>query len=117
LNESRKCRPHMQLLLQAVSVGLHNWCRRHHQPALDVPLKRQDFRDITYWDKPDWLAAKSRQGSILGPGTKVKKSTVLYIQHTNGSYATPHELEELCSFARSIWSQFILIGVAPTTWT
>jgi hypothetical protein len=24
LNESRKCRPHMQLLLQAVSVGLHN---------------------------------------------------------------------------------------------
>ncbi|KAG1756114.1 hypothetical protein EDB19DRAFT_1823521 [Suillus lakei] len=74
-------------------------------------------KDITYWDKPEWLAAKNRQGSILGPGTKVKKSTVLYIQHANGSYATPHELEEMCSFARSIWSQFVLVGVAPTTWT
>ena len=131
--ESRK-RSHME----DRGLDLEPWHVTPHDPheedgptsATPPPLSRTHYPNVKYWTREEWNDAESKKSNSSDPlvekaGTSTRGKTLCaqgvnvctkFIEHSNGKPITGTQAAEIREYARSLWKDLYISGLAPRTW-
>lgn len=68
-------------------------------------LNEEDYLDIQFWYKKQFIVAKNKKKSIteLQPTSKLKNAITWYVKDANGNPINSHTVDQIHANARSIW--------------
>jgi hypothetical protein len=126
---SRLGSPFLNGPLHAASplIGIPSLVSSHFAslPA-DALLKREDYLNVKFWYRRDWLNHVKDGGSSIDIGTEsVRGKTLMskginknakYIEDADGEPVDGWRLRDIRAHARAIWTSFQSVGRAPPTW-
>ena len=108
----------------ASSQASHLASSQAHSP--DVLLKREDYPNVKFWYRRDWLNQVKDGGSSTDVGMEsVRGKTLMskginknakYIEDANGESVDGWRLRDIRAHARAIWASFQTVSCAPSTW-
>ena len=108
----------------ASSLASHLAFLPAHSP--DALLKREDYPNVKFWYRRDWLNHVKDGGSSTDVGTEsVRGKTLMskginknakYIEDADGEPVDGWRLRDIRAHARAIWASFQTVGRAPSTW-
>lgn len=92
---------------------------------VNTQLKREDYPDVKYWYKQDWLIHLKNGGNTTEMGMAIRgksliakgiNKTVKYIEDIEGNPVDGYKVRDIRSHARAIWASFQTIGRVPSSW-
>lgn len=85
---------------------------------------REDFPDIKFWTRSEWMASKdavisSDHSAVRGRARSAKGDNVAmgFIEDINGEPINGHKAADIRKAIRESWAEMVQAGVAPPTWS
>lgn len=95
-------------------------------PQVDIPLKRADYPGVRFWTRREWMnhlknncdsssfgTESSRGRTLMSQGIN---KTAKYIEDGSGNPVDGYKLRDMLTYMRSIWSSWLSLNRAPTSW-
>lgn len=91
----------------------------------EIQLKREDYPNVKFWYRQDWLNYIKEGGNSTDVGELVRgksliskgiNKTAKYIEGADGEPVDGYKVRDIRSHARAIWANFQTVGRAPPTW-
>jgi hypothetical protein len=91
----------------------------------EIQLKRENYPNIKFWYRQDWLNHVKEGGNSTDVGEAVRgkslmskgiNKTAKYIEGADGEPVDGYKIRDIRSHARAIWANFQTVGRAPLTW-
>ena len=95
---------------------------------VDIPLKRADYPGVRFWTRLEWIdyfkSKNSSDSSSYGTESVHGRTlmsqgvnkTVKYIEDASSNPVDRYKLKDILTHMCSIWSSFLSLNCAPTTW-
>lgn len=95
-------------------------------PQVDIPLKKEDYPNVRFWTRPEWMNHLKNSSDSSSYGTESVRGRTLmsqginktakYIEDGSGNPVDGYKLRDMLTHMRSMWSTLLSLNRAPTTW-
>ena len=91
---------------------------------VNTQLKREDYPNVKYWYKQDWLIHLKNGGNTTEMGMAIRgksliakgiNKTMKYMEDIEGNPVDGYKVRDIRSHARAIWASFQMIGHVPSS--